>query len=343
MNTDLHGWEAGRQARQESGAAAPHMGSPSSLSDPCSIRVSSVAQQSSTGHTTTSVTMIVPAHCARSWNKAVARSVAARTSASTSCSSSASCCADQRELPAIASRLNAISSSRRRRCSALKKRSGLMFRTITRVSASSWGAARPARRGPRQPCVPWPGSARTRRGKASIPDRPIRDKRQLWSWRWALLTDLPGYHARAIAYNANTWSAFVRETQRGRHWKGKGGPVSPRRPLAGPRPDRRLSAWLVSWLADQVPGLFPLCFFALGLASSQDIDHRYQGLDDARQFASSQLHRLACRDHVARRVDIASRLREDLDGPALQVDDPEQRNAGLGVPRKLDSPIEAVG
>jgi len=57
MNTDLHGWEAGWQARQESGAAVPHTGSSSSLSDPCSIRVSSVAQQSSTGHTTTSVTM----------------------------------------------------------------------------------------------------------------------------------------------------------------------------------------------------------------------------------------------------------------------------------------------
>ncbi len=42
MNTDLHGWEAGTQARQESGAAAPHTGSPSSLADPCSIRVSSV-------------------------------------------------------------------------------------------------------------------------------------------------------------------------------------------------------------------------------------------------------------------------------------------------------------
>jgi len=59
MNTDLHGWESGKQARQESGAAAPHTGSPSSLSDPCSIRVSSVAQQSSTRHATTSLTMIV--------------------------------------------------------------------------------------------------------------------------------------------------------------------------------------------------------------------------------------------------------------------------------------------
>ncbi len=59
MNTDLHGWDSGMQARQESGAVAPQTGSPSFLSDPCSIRVSSVAQRSSTCKATTSLTMIV--------------------------------------------------------------------------------------------------------------------------------------------------------------------------------------------------------------------------------------------------------------------------------------------
>ncbi len=86
---------------------APSAGT--SLSPGCRSNpgVSSVAQRTSTGHTTTSVAMIVPVHCARSWNNAVARLVVARTSASTSCSSSASCCAVHREFPASASRRRA--------------------------------------------------------------------------------------------------------------------------------------------------------------------------------------------------------------------------------------------
>ena len=60
MNTDLHGWESGMQRRHsERDEALPLNGSPASLSDPCSIRVSSVAQESSTRKATTSLTMIV--------------------------------------------------------------------------------------------------------------------------------------------------------------------------------------------------------------------------------------------------------------------------------------------
>jgi hypothetical protein len=58
MNTDFHGWEPGTPLAQRNGAGH---GSPSSdtQSDPCSIRVSSVAQNLSCKKATTSLTMIV--------------------------------------------------------------------------------------------------------------------------------------------------------------------------------------------------------------------------------------------------------------------------------------------
>ena len=87
---------------------------------------------------------------------------------------------------------------------------------------------------------------------------------------------------------------------------------------------------------------FALACRFLSLASRQDFDHGDRGLDNVRLFASSQSHRLPFRACFAGRIALASRLREDLDCPALQVDDPEHGNAGLGVPRELDSSIEAI-
>ncbi|MGC8640624.1 MAG: glycosyltransferase [Isosphaeraceae bacterium] len=57
MNTDEHGWDS--ETRAGDAAPALHAAGPDSLSDPCSIRVSSVARESSTGKAKVSLTMIV--------------------------------------------------------------------------------------------------------------------------------------------------------------------------------------------------------------------------------------------------------------------------------------------
>ena len=59
MNTDLHGWESRLVCAGESGAASSHTPSSTSLPNPCSIRVPSVAQESSIRKAATSLTMIV--------------------------------------------------------------------------------------------------------------------------------------------------------------------------------------------------------------------------------------------------------------------------------------------
>ena len=60
MNTDAHGWDVVRQTPRHEGAGElARNGSPISLSDPCSIRVSSVAQNPPVSRARTSLTMIV--------------------------------------------------------------------------------------------------------------------------------------------------------------------------------------------------------------------------------------------------------------------------------------------
>jgi len=60
MNTDLHGWESARKTdQQETCSSTAPKGFRKPFADPCSISVSSVAQESSTGKATTSLTMIV--------------------------------------------------------------------------------------------------------------------------------------------------------------------------------------------------------------------------------------------------------------------------------------------
>jgi len=59
MDTDLHGWELAGNGRPRAVNAPPANRFRESLSDPCSIRVSSVAQEVSMRKATTSLTMIV--------------------------------------------------------------------------------------------------------------------------------------------------------------------------------------------------------------------------------------------------------------------------------------------
>ncbi len=79
------------------------------------------------------------------------------------------------------------------------------------------------------------------------------------------------------------------------------------------------------------------------LASGKYVDHGERSFDDVRRFGYSQSHEIAFREHFSRFIALASRFREDFDCTVVKVDDPEERDTSLGVPRELDSTIVAIG